>query len=968
MVIGSFTACSKKKDTSSINVDTSTKYDVEYSSEMISHNYTMVSGLYKAEPYSGEAIEIAANDAYQGGEGSELTSETNGYKNDAVSMEIGDSATFKINVPETALYYLSFDYYDNSDSVLPIEAKLTLNGEVPFYEARRLVFESTWVDDKEVSLDRFGNEIVAVPDKLRQWENKYLMDASYRWSTPLALELKAGENEITLSLAEGSVLFGNIYLNPEKVVPEYAGSEKAEGDELITIQAEDITYRNSSSIRATCEYDIDLEPYNSTNKVLNVIDSTSFTDAGQTVAYEFEVEKAGYYNLAMNYMQGDKADFPVFLDVKVDGELPNTEFAAYSFPYETSYTNRVLKDNDKNKLSVYLEEGKHTVSFTINIDNIRHVLEAVDRIMNEINDMTLEITKVAGTNKDKYRDFEILKYIPDAGDRLNNWADQLDSLQNSVKKYNKGVDNIAAFSPISVASSQLRSLAEDPEDLPYRISELSQSVSSVNQFLANLIDKLNANDIAIDRIYVYQDGASLPSKSNFLYKGYKSVERFFTSFSQQAYSTSNINEDHIQVWVNRSRQYVEIMQKMIDESFTPQTGIKVDLSIMPDQNKLVLANASGDAPDIATSINYAIPFELGVRGAIKDLTEFSDFKDVATRYQDGLHVPATIGNGIYALPETMNFWVLYYRTDILDKLGLKVPNTIEDVKDMLPELQMRGYNFYYPTAGMIALKTFHGTTPLLFQNSATLYNEDATSAINSEEAIKGFTDLTELFTIYNLPKDIPNFYQHFRNGDLPIGIAEYNMYNLLTNAAPEIANSWDISVVPGVETETGEVLRYTSAGAESTVMFKSNSEREAQAWEFMKWWSSKDVQVEFGQTLQVTYGDEFIWNTANTEAFAELPWKTEDKKVILEQSNWTLEGPRMLGSYMVEREISNAYNSIVVDGKNLRTTIDGAVKRIDRETKRKLEEFGYIDSEGNVLEQYKVPDIDTVKRILGKEE
>ena len=37
------------------------------------------------------------------------------------------------------------------------------------------------------------------------------------------------------------------------------------------------------------------------------------------------------------------------------------------------------------------------------------------------------------------------------------------------------------------------------------------------------------------------------------------------------------------------------MQKMIDEYFTPKTGVEVDISIMPDQNKLVLANSSGNA-------------------------------------------------------------------------------------------------------------------------------------------------------------------------------------------------------------------------------------------------------------------------------------------------------------------------------------------------------------------------------------
>ena len=222
-----------------------------------------------------------------------------------------------------------------------------------------------------------------------------------------------------------------------------------------------------------------------------------------------------------------------------------------------------------------------------------------------------------------------------------------------------------------------------------------------------------------------------------------------------------------------------------------------------------------------------------------------------------------------------------------------------------------------------------------------------------------------LFTLYNLPVDVPNFYQHFRNGDLPIGIADFNSYNLILNAAPEIANSWEIALVPGVEDpETGEMNRYMSGGSESTVMFRSNEEREQQAWQFMDWWSSAEVQAEFGQMLQIMYGDEYIWPTANLEAFGNLPYPTAHKDIIMEQAENILEAPRLLASYMLERELSNAFNDIVVNGKNLRTRIDDVTKTVSRETARKLEEFGFIDSDGNVKEEYLVPSVDVVERIF----
>ena len=590
--------------------------------------------------------------------------------------------------------------------------------------------------------------------------------------------------------------------------------------------------------------------------------------------------------------------------------------------------------------------------------------------MNGINDLSLEVTKVAGTNKDKYRDLKLTRYIPDVQDRLYGWVDQLNGLMDQAAALvgaESGAD-VAAFAYLGIAAKQLKTLGDEPDELIYRVDELSTSVNSINTQIANFVDLINDNVLSIDRIYVYQEDAKLPGGLNVFQSGWLSVQRFFYSFFGQSYSSSNTNEEHIQVWVNRPRQYVEIMQKMIDEQFTPSTGIEVDLSLMTDANKLVLSNASGDTPDIATGINYSIPFELGTRGALVDLTKFDNYKEIFGRYSEGILVPCVIGDGLYSLPETMNFYVMFYRSDVLEKIGLTIPDTMDELIAMLPDLQMRGLNVYYQTAPMLAMRNFHGTTPLIFQNGGSLYGRTAQELmIDSEESVEGFTQLTELFTLYDLPVDVPNFYQHFRNGDLPIGFADFNSYNLILNAAPEIANSWGIALIPGVEDpETGEIHRYMSGGAESTVMFESDEEREQKAWEFMCWWSSAEVQAEFGQMLQIMYGDEYIWPTANLEAFSMLPFPTSDKEIIMEQAEHILEAPRLLGSYMLERELSNAFNNVVVDGENLRSRIDDAVKTVERETNRKLEEFGYIDSDGNVLKEYIVPSVEQVREILGR--
>ncbi len=115
----------------------------------------------------------------------------------------------------------------------------------------------------------------------------------------------------------------------------------------------------------------------------------------------------------------------MFTDWRIDGQIPNTAFQGYSVAYTSKYRTTTLKDDDGNKLSVYLEAGTHTISVTISADYLRYALEKVDEIMSGINDLSLEVTKVAGPNKDKYRDLRLTRYIPDVQDRLYGWVDEL---------------------------------------------------------------------------------------------------------------------------------------------------------------------------------------------------------------------------------------------------------------------------------------------------------------------------------------------------------------------------------------------------------------------------------------------------------------------------------------------------------------------------------------------------------------
>ena len=139
-------------------------------------------------------------------------------------------------------------------------------------------------------------------------------------------------------------------------------------------------------------------------------------------------------------------------------------------------------------------------------------MEEIDVIMSEVNDLALEITKVAGNNADKYRDLKLTRYIPGIEDTLYGYYDRLVELEKSAVKWSDSDKGVAVMSSLLIAAEQLKSLADNPDEIPYRIAELTTSQSSVTHFLATAVDNLITNDLAIDRLWIYQEGAELPKK------------------------------------------------------------------------------------------------------------------------------------------------------------------------------------------------------------------------------------------------------------------------------------------------------------------------------------------------------------------------------------------------------------------------------------------------------------------------
>jgi len=361
----------------------------------------------------------------------------------------------------------------------------------------------------------------------------------------------------------------------------------------------------------------------------------------------------------------------------------------------------------------------------------------------------------------------------------------------------------------------------------------------------------------------------------------------------------------------------------------------------------MLSITSGRAPDVALGVAGSSPVEFAIRDAVVDLKSYPDFPEIEKRFVSKIMVPFYYRGGCYALPETMNFTVLFYRKDIINELGIRIPDTWQDLYEhVLPILYQNGMEFYFPVS----------YAPFLYQYDGRFYNEEGTkSALDTPEAFQAFKAWTELYTGYGVPA-VANFYNRMRTGEMPMGIHGYQTYMRLAVAAPELFGRWGIAQVPGRRMPDGSVNRavggipgsaargsafmVTGLTGEAVIVL-NQSKVPKEGWEFIKWWTNVDMQADFGRELEAIMGVEARWNTANKEAFKRLPWKRDDIAVITKQWQWYQMAPVVLGGYFTPRHIMNAWNRVVLGSMTVRDSLEQMVKDINVELRSKQEEYGF---------------------------
>lgn len=917
----------------------------------ISEYYTYVNDHPSVFPDVAPIVINAATPDAQTGDVEMLAS----YEGKDNVLRTGESSsvTYNVTVAEAGFYQLNVSYFPYAGKSSSVERALYINGEIPFDGASNVTLYRIWSNDGEVRQDLNGNDIRPSQVETPFWTSAFIQDHVGYVNDPYYFYFEAGQNTITLESVREPVLLEKIELVSVQEHPSYEdvyagytanGYQKIE-EPIIFVQGEELLYSTSPTLYPLNDRTSPLTmPSDPSLVKLNTIGGNNWRVSGDKITWTFEVNESGLYQISMRVKQKLAAGMNVYRNIYIDGEIPFSEMSNYAFEHGNSWRIQTLGTKEK-AYYFYFEAGTHELSMEVSLGSYGPIIGQIQSSINALNKLYREILIYTGPEPDQYRDYRLTERIDNLLGRLEAERDNLTSIRESIIAISGNTSEKTGI--LDTVILQLDDFLEKPREIHRNLSTYNSNISS----LGTLVLLLSAQPLEIDYFMIHGEVAEFPqSKASTLQNMWFSLRSFLATFVTDYSSLGQTDEfetnETIEVWLSIGRDQANVLRKLIDESFTPDTGIKVDLKLV-NGAVLLPATLSNVGPDIAMGLGNSLPVNYAMRNAVYDISQFDDFEEVTTRFKDSAMVPYEYEGGYYALPEQQTFLMMFYRTDIFDELGLTVPDTWDDVITLIPDLQKHNLEFYLPvpiTQGAVMnLPPNPIYSTLFYQHDGEFYiNGNTESGFNEGYGPEVFELWTQFYTDYSFPVQA-DFVNRFRSGQMPIGITYYNTYNTLSVFAPEIRGKWDFVLVPGTNAVDGEgvdYIRRETVSSGTSVMIMEDANNKEAAWEYLKWWTSTDVQVRFGREMEGILGAAARYPTANVDALSQLPWTVAEYQKLEEQWDWVRGIPEVPGGYMTGRHLDNAFRLVYNENTNAKETIYDYVQIINDEIAKKRREFG----------------------------
>ena len=844
--------------------------------------------------------------------------------------------------------------------------------------------------------DNRGDDLYPIPQEAETWQTTNVVDALATYQNPLQFCLSAGDHVLRLAMVSEPMAIEAISFHGADVAPTYSQALtqwQAQGMQPVTcgmcleVQGENIYQMSDPTIEPGSDSYPSIVPATHGYTILNDLNGQYWQTPNQWVEYQITVPQTGLYKLGLKVLQAGLQGLPAGRDLTIDGQTPFDGAQWVSLPFANSWNVVTLSQPNGQPALLGLTKGTHILRLRVTLGLVGQTLTQIQQAGQRLDELEREILMVTGSNPQAGVTYNLAQNV-------NGLVPQMQSIVSVLHQQAQLLTYAAGGRP-PVAANSINITANDIADLAAHTQQIQVNMTRWEndaQALAQWLTLLEAQPVSVDFFTLTSPSYKLPSPSASVVRSVAVAwQTFILSFYRDYTGVGSVYSNAINVWVGYGQLWAALMSQLAASYFTPVTHVNVNFNVVPGGAGIVLlAQVSGHGPDVATGMPATAPVDFALRDGAYDLSTFPNWSNIASRFVSGASVPyqftdSSGHSGIYGVPESQGMTIMIYRKDILATLDsgrpVPVPSTWNELYQILPLLNSKGMEFYYPPGPT-------GALPFLYQNGGSYYTGNPTtpggvqSNLETDSAYQAIKNWTDLFTEWKVPLSA-NFFTRFQTGETPIGVADYPTYVQLNVAAPQLAGLWGIAPIPGepyqcdasgcVDSNTATApqpacefpdlaalgeepalpagmtceINHTSGdnGTSNAIIIPKSSKHANEAWLFVEWWTSAATQLRFANDIIAVAGVQAAWNTANVEALQGLPWPQQDLETF--QQVWSQYQPEPVvpGGYVADRYINNVWTNVVINGENVRAQLAWATQNIDDELYRQEVQYGLTQAQ-----------------------
>ena len=510
----------------------------------------------------------------------------------------GSDITWTVDVQEAGMYQLSMAFITVPSRGVDIERKLYINDEVPFLGADTLIFTRMWTDAGPVRTDNQGNQIRPAQKEVFGLQTTDFKDAMGYESAPYRFYFKQGENRIRLQATNEPVLMRSLAITPvieladyEAYQKEYAQKGQAIEGVLLDLPGEHAQLRSSPSLYA--RYDRSspaTQPGDLSRVVLNYVGGDPWRIPGQWIEWDVDIEEDGFYQITIKgrqrYQRGSKSSRILL----IDGEVPFAELSEIPFEFRNAWEMKTLGDTAGTPYSFYFSKGKHTIRLEAALGGMGHILTQLDDSVFRLNQIYRKILVLTGVNPDTFRDYNLHQVYPEVIDAMALESSRLYKIVDEAASYTgQKSDKIAAAQTLA---TQLEEFAKDP----YRITSSFVNFKDNITALGTAMQAMSEIKLDVDSLYIHSADMLPKTQSEnaltgLIHETRSTAISYFVDYD--ALGDVYTDEAALDVWLLTGRDQSTVLKTMVDDSFTPQSGIKVNIKLV-DPTALLGAVVAGN--------------------------------------------------------------------------------------------------------------------------------------------------------------------------------------------------------------------------------------------------------------------------------------------------------------------------------------------------------------------------------------